>query len=60
LLAAKAVWWREKSATLGERKFKRIVKTYYKLRGFDQKGVPALEKLKEMDLIDAYKRLHTS
>ena len=60
MFAAKAVWWREKGATLDERKFKRMVKTYYKLRGFDEKSVPAPEKLKEMDLIDVYKRVHGS
>jgi hypothetical protein len=50
----------EKSGTLGERKTKRIVNTYYKLQNLYQKGMPALEKLKQMDPIDAYKRLHTA
>ncbi len=49
-----------KGATLDKRKFKRMVKTYYKLRGWDEKGVPTLEKLKELDLRDVSQKLHAS
>lgn len=47
-----------KGATLDKRKFKRMVKTYYKLRGWDEKGVPTQKKLDELSLKDVSKKLH--
>ncbi|RLI44862.1 aldehyde ferredoxin oxidoreductase, partial [Candidatus Bathyarchaeota archaeon] len=49
-----------KGATLDQEKFKKMVKTYYKLRGWDENGVPTPEKLEELDLKDVSERLHGS
>jgi aldehyde:ferredoxin oxidoreductase len=49
-----------KGATLDKSKFKKMVKTYYKLRGWDEKGVPTLEKLEELGSKDVAEQLHGS
>ena len=49
-----------KGATLDKGKFKKMVKTYYKLRGWDEDGVPTPGKLKELDLKGMSKSLHGS
>jgi len=49
-----------KGATLDKSKFKKMVKTYYKLRGWDEKGVPTQEKLEELALKNVVERLHGS
>lgn len=46
-----------KGATLDKSKFKKMVKTYYKLRGWDEKGVPTPEKLEELGLKDVAEQL---
>jgi aldehyde:ferredoxin oxidoreductase len=49
-----------KGATLDEGKFKKMVKTYYKLRGWNEKGMPTPEKLEELGLKDVSEGLHGS
>jgi len=49
-----------KGATLDKSKFKKMVKNYYKLRGWNEKGVPTPRKLEELGLKDVVERLHGS
>jgi len=46
-----------KGATLGGDKFKKMIETYYELRGWDQKGVPTSKKLEELNLKDVAEKL---
>jgi len=46
-----------KGATLDKDKFKKMIETYYGLRGWDQKGVPTSKKLEELNLKDVAEEL---
>lgn len=49
-----------KGATLDKDKFKKMIQTYYKLRSWDEKGIPTQRKLEELGLKDMADNLYRS
>ncbi|MHA1711395.1 MAG: aldehyde ferredoxin oxidoreductase family protein [Candidatus Freyarchaeota archaeon] len=49
-----------RGSTLDKKKFREMIQTYYKLRGWNERGIPTREKLVELGLEDVARALHGS